>query len=51
MKSSAVAVAQLNKKNSMSGTKMPKISNYHSFEFHDSCMLRWRYFGIGKSVL
>ena len=52
MKYSAVAVAHLNNnKKIASGTKILKISKYHSFEFHGSHMLMWRYFDIGKGVL
>ena len=29
-------------------TTIPKISQYHSFEFHHDHMIMWRYFGIGE---
>ena len=29
-------------------TAIPKISQYHSFEFHHDHMIMWRYFGIGE---
>ena len=51
MKNVAVAVAQVDSHTPMIGEKIPKISNYHSFEFHDDYMIMWRYFGIGSGVI
>ena len=51
MKNSAKAVAQAEEKSTLSGIKIPKITQYHSFEFHDTHMVMWRYFSIYKSVV
>ena len=43
-------MAQSDEKSVLSGAKIPKITQYHSFEFHDTHMIMWRYFGIGKGI-
>ena len=50
IRNAEVAVIAIDTKNSMlSGpSPIPKISQYHSFEFHNDHMLMWRYFGIGE---
>ena len=44
-----ISVVAIDAKNSMSSSKttIPKISQYHSFEFHSDHMVMWRYFGTG----
>ena len=32
------------------GPKIPKISNYHSIEFHNDYMKIWRYFDVGEGM-
>ena len=51
MKNSAIAVACVDGKSILDGTKTNKISQYHSFEFFDDYMVMWRYFGVGTGVV
>ena len=50
IRNAEVAVVAIDAKNSMlsCSSPIPKISQYHSFEFHNDHMLMWRYFGIGE---
>ena len=45
-----VAVVAINQKETvLNGTPtIPKIGQYHSFEFFSTYIMMWRYFGIGK---
>ena len=46
-----VGVAEINNAEmTIAGTKIPKISTYHSIEFHSDHMRMWRYFDIGQGV-
>ena len=49
IKNGDVAVVLIDSKASMlsGSTKIPNISNYHSFQFFSTHMLMWRYYGIG----
>ena len=35
----------------LEGPKIPKISDYHSIQFHNDHMKLWRYYGIGEGVV
>ena len=42
-------VATNKKETVLNGTSIiPKISQYHSFEYFSTYLMMWRYFGIGK---
>ena len=51
MKKYAVAVEQVEEKTILIRIKIPKITRYHSFEFNDTHMVMWKYFGIGQGVV
>ena len=50
LKNSAVGVATIKGKSKLSGTKIAKISQYHSFEFFHNYMTMWRYYAVGDGV-
>ena len=47
LKNAAVGVATIKAKSKLSGTKIAKISQYHSFEFFYNYMTMWRYYAVG----
>ena len=50
MKNSAIALAQAEEKSTFGIKKSSKITQYHSFEFHDTHRVVCRYFGISQGV-
>ena len=50
MKNSPLAVLQTEEKSKLIGIKIPKIIQYY-YEFHDTHIVMWRYFGISQDVV
>ena len=50
MKNTKIAVAKIEKV-TLSGQKIPNITDYHSIEFRDEHMVMWKYYNIGNGIV
>ena len=50
LRNSAVAVTNIETKSKITGTTIPLVKSFHSFEFHETQMKIWRYYDIGEGL-